>query len=169
MPIQVPALRDRAEDIPLLVQHFTRIYATKNGKDIDGCTQRALDLLSEYSWPGNVRELENAIERSVVLSRNPVIGEDDLPREIRDQEALGTQSRSLSFSIGTPLDEIEMRVIRETLRETRGDKRLAAKLLGIATRTIYRRLESQTMSEEGPSSQNGLEDDGGALSESEGS
>jgi len=169
VPIQVPALRDRAEDIPLLVQHFTRIYATKNGKDIDGCTQRALDLLSEYSWPGNVRELENAVERSVVLSRNPVIGEDDLPREIRDQEALGTQSRSLSFSIGTPLDEIEMRVIRETLRETRGDKRLAAKLLGIATRTIYRRLESQTMSEEGPSSQNGLEDDAGALSESEGS
>ncbi len=153
VPIQVPALRDRAEDIPLLVQHFTRIYATKNGKEIEGCSQRALDLLSEYSWPGNVRELENAVERSVVLSRNPVIGEDELPREIRDQEALGTQSRSLSFSIGTPLDEIEMRVIRETLRETRGDKRLAAKLLGIATRTIYRRLESQTMSETGSSVQ----------------
>ncbi|MCP4447090.1 MAG: sigma-54-dependent Fis family transcriptional regulator [Myxococcales bacterium] len=146
VPIQVPALRDRAEDIPLLVQHFTRIYATKNGKDIGGCSGRALELLSEYSWPGNVRELENAVERAVVLSRNSSIGEDDLPREIRDQEALGTRSRSLSFSIGTPLDEIEMRVIRETLRETRGDKRLAAKLLGIATRTIYRRLESQSQS-----------------------
>jgi len=146
VPIHIPALRDRVEDIPLLVQHFMRIYATKNGKEFEGCTPRALELLSQYSWPGNVRELENAVERAVVLSREQVIGEDDLPREIRDQDALGTSSRSLSFSIGTPLDEIEMRVIRETLRETRGDKRLAAKLLGIATRTIYRRLESQAPS-----------------------
>ncbi len=143
VPIHVPPLRDRSDDIPLLVQHFTRIYASKNGKSITGCSRAALDLLCEYSWPGNVRELENAIERSVVLTRESVIGEDDLPREIRDHAALGNSSRSLSFTIGTPLDEIEMRVIRETLRQTRGDKRLAAKLLGIATRTIYRRLEAQ--------------------------
>ncbi len=167
VPIQVPALRDRAEDIPLLVQHFTRIYASKNGKEFDGCSPRALELLSQYSWPGNVRELENAVERSVVLSRNSVIEEDDLPREIRDQEALGTSSRSLSFSIGTPLDEIEMRVIRETLRETRGDKRLAAKLLGIATRTIYRRLESQTMSDDGASPESTLGDGSQASSDGE--
>jgi two-component system response regulator HydG len=143
VPINVPALRDRQEDIPLLVQHFTRLYAEKNGKKISGCSRGALDLLSHYAWPGNVRELENAVERAIVLSRGEVISEDDLPREIRDHEALGTSARSLNFTIGTPLDEIEMRVIRETLRETRGDKRLAAKLLGIATRTIYRRLEAQ--------------------------
>lgn len=143
VPIKVPPLRDRPEDIPLLVQHFVGLYANKNGKSISGCSHRAIELLSQYSWPGNVRELENAIERSIVLSRNPVIDEDDLPHEIRDHQALGGNSRSLNFTIGTPLDEIEMRVIRETLRETKGDKRLAAKLLGIATRTIYRRLESQ--------------------------
>ncbi len=145
VPIHVPSLCDRADDIPLLVQHFTRLYSEKNGKQISGCTREALELMSHYAWPGNVRELENAIERAVVLSRESVIGSDDLPPEIRNHEASGTSLRSLSFTIGTPLDEIEMRVIRETLRETRGDKRLAAKLLGIATRTIYRRLESQEL------------------------
>lgn len=153
VPIHVPPLRDRSDDIPLLVQHFTRIYASKNGKNISGCSRAALELLSHYAWPGNVRELENAIERAVVLTRESIIGEDDLPREIRDHEVLGNSSRSLSFTIGTRLDEIEMRVIRETLRETRGDKRLAAKLLGIATRTIYRRLEAQ-----GEQSEDGAEE-----------
>jgi two-component system response regulator HydG len=89
-----------------------------------------------------VRELENAIERSIVLSRGDTIEEDGLPREVRDAAAHGSGYKSLSFAIGTPLSEIEMRVIHETLHHTRGDKRLAAKLLGIATRTIYRRLES---------------------------
>src|SRR5690606_35920749 len=91
-----------------------------------------------YPWPGNVRELENAIERAVVLTRGTTLDEDALPREIRDAAAAGAPG--MSFAIGTPLADIEMRVIRETLRHTRGDKRLAAKLLGIATRTIYRRL-----------------------------
>jgi two-component system response regulator HydG len=94
-----------------------------------------------------VRELENAIERAVVLTRQHVIDEDALPREIRDAAigggAGGASSGPLSFAVGTPLAEIEMRVIHETLRHTRGDKRLAAKLLGIATRTIYRRLEER--------------------------
>jgi two-component system response regulator HydG len=93
-----------------------------------------------------VRELENAIERAVVLTRagHTVIDEDALPHEIRDASAAGATGTgsALTFPIGTPLAEIEMRVILETLRHTRGDKRLTAKLLGIATRTIYRRLET---------------------------
>src|SRR5690606_9552488 len=95
----------------------------------------------------NVRELENAIERAVVLTRSEMLDAEDLPREIRDAAIDGTAAPGLSFPIGTPLAEIEMRVIRETLQHTRGDKRLAAKLLGIATRTIYRRLESLAASE----------------------
>ena len=148
VPINVPPLRDRRDDVPLLVQHFIRLYADKNGKQISGCSREALDLLTDYSWPGNVRELENAIERAVVLNRAPssdqpvLIGAEDLPREIRDAVSDGTSAPALSFPIGTPLSEIEMRVIRETLHHTKGDKRLAAKLLGIATRTIYRRLEA---------------------------
>jgi len=140
IPVQVPPLRDRRDDVPLLVQHFTQVYAEKNGKPITGCSQGALERLADYPWPGNVRELENAIERAVVLTRSTVIDEDALPREIRDAASSGPGGPGMTFAIGTPLHDIEMRVIRETLRHTRGDKRLAAKLLGIATRTIYRRL-----------------------------
>ena len=144
IPVSVPPLRDRRDDISLLAQHFVQVYAEKNGKAISGCSPIALERLSEYGWPGNVRELENAIERAVVLTRagQTVIDEDALPREIRDATPGTASATSLTFPLGMPLAEIEMRVIHETLRHTRGDKRLTAKLLGIATRTIYRRLES---------------------------
>ncbi|HSK02728.1 MAG TPA: sigma-54 dependent transcriptional regulator [Kofleriaceae bacterium] len=146
IPVNVPPLRDRRDDISLLAQHFVHVYAEKNGKTISGCSPAAIERLTEYGWPGNVRELENAIERAVVLTRagHTVIDEDALPREIRDASAAGATGTgsALTFPIGTPLAEIEMRVILETLRHTRGDKRLTAKLLGIATRTIYRRLEA---------------------------
>jgi len=143
IPLRVPPLRDRRDDIPLLVQHFIQIYAGKNGKTISNCSREALDLLCDYPWPGNVRELENAIERAVVMTRDPIINADALPIELRDsQSSSGGSAPLMSFAVGTPLSDIEMRVIRETLRHTRGDKRLAAKLLGIATRTIYRRLEA---------------------------
>jgi two-component system, NtrC family, response regulator HydG len=147
IPVNVPPLRDRRDDIPLLAQHFVQVYAEKNGKSIAGCSPGAIERLTEYGWPGNVRELENAIERAVVLTRanHTVIDEEALPREVRDAAvsgATGGGSSALTFPIGMPLAEIEMRVIHETLRHTRGDKRLTAKLLGIATRTIYRRLEA---------------------------
>jgi two-component system response regulator HydG len=143
IPVSVPPLRDRRDDISLLAQHFVQVYAEKNGKAITGLSPAALERLTEYGWPGNVRELENAIERAVVLTRagHTVIDEDALPREIRDATPGTASATSLTFPIGMPLAEIEMRVIHETLRHTRGDKRLTAKLLGIATRTIYRRLE----------------------------
>jgi two-component system, NtrC family, response regulator HydG len=142
IPVNVPPLRDRRDDIPLLAQHFVQVYADKNGKSIAGISPKATERLVEYGWPGNVRELENAIERAVVLTRgNGAIDEDALPREIRDATPGTVSATSLTFPIGMPLAEIEMRVIHETLRHTRGDKRLTAKLLGIATRTIYRRLE----------------------------
>jgi two-component system, NtrC family, response regulator HydG len=142
--VNVPPLRDRRDDVPLLVEHFIQVYRQKNGgKPIVGCTRRALDLLMAYSWPGNVRELENAIERAVVLTRSSTIGEEDLPREVRAQIGAEPGARVLSFAVGTPLDEVERQAIHETLRHTKGDKRLAAQLLGIATRTIYRKLEGE--------------------------
>ncbi len=137
--ITAPPLRARREDIPLLVDHFLGLYCAKNVRARLHPTRGALDRLMGYAWPGNVRELENVIERAVVLSRGDVLGEDDLP------DAITTASRSeptqLAFEIGTPLEEIELRVIRETLRHTKGDKSLAAQLLGISTRTIYRKLD----------------------------
>jgi two-component system response regulator HydG len=142
IPVNVPPLRDRRDDIALLAQHFVQVYAEKNGKTINGLSPAALGRLTEYGWPGNVRELENAIERAVVLTRasQTMLDEDALPREIRDAAPGSVSATSLTFPIGMPLAEIEMRLIHETLRHTRGDKRLTAKLLGIATRTIYRRL-----------------------------
>jgi two-component system response regulator HydG len=158
IPVAVPPLRDRRDDIPLLAQHFVEGYAEKNGKAIGGCSPTVLERLVEYGWPGNVRELENAIERAVVLTRagNTWIEEDALPREIREVVAGGGASAtSLTFPIGMPLAEIEMRVIHETLRHTRGDKRLTAKLLGIATRTIYRRLAEPEPGAEHPGGREG--------------
>ncbi len=145
--VNVPPLRDRRDDVPLLADHFLSRFREKNGKAISGFTRAALDALAAHHWPGNVRELENAIERAVVLCKGNVIDVTDLPREVRagassieGAEPLGS-AHALTFEIGTPLEEIELRVIQETLRYTKGDKRLAAQLLGIATRTIYRKLD----------------------------
>jgi two-component system response regulator HydG len=139
--VTVPPLRDRRDDIALLADHFLRRFCDKNGKNVGGCTRAAIDALVAYPWPGNVRELENAIERAVVLGKGSSIDLDDLPREILGAPGHeDSNSNAVRFEIGTPLDEIELRMIHETLRYTKGDKRLAAQLLGIATRTIYRKL-----------------------------
>jgi two-component system response regulator HydG len=141
--IQLPPLRERQSDIPLLAHHFLRRYAAKNSKVIGGFTEEAMDLLQTYAWPGNVRELANVVERAVVLTRSSMISPADLPETlVRTDQA----ARHLVVSIGTPLEEVEDRLIEETLRYTKGDKALAAKLLGIATRTIYRRLKGEAES-----------------------
>jgi two-component system response regulator HydG len=138
--VTVPPLRDHPDDVPLLVDHFLSRFREKNAKAITGCTRAAIEALSAYHWPGNVRELENAVERAVVLTKANVIDVGDLPREVCGVRPT-SQGHTLNFEIGTPLEEIELRVIQETLRHTKGDKRLAAQLLGIATRTIYRKID----------------------------
>ncbi len=135
--ITCPTLAERHQDVPLLVDHFLQVYCQKNDKALLNVSREAMDRLMAYEWPGNVRELENTIERAVVLSRGTMIGTESLPRPIAEAEQIG---RDLSFPMGTPLEEIERRVIHATLAHTAGDKRLAAQLLGIATRTIYRKL-----------------------------
>lgn len=135
--VALPSLRERKDDVPLLAHHFLRKYADKNDKGALGITKAAIDRMMTWDWPGNVRELENAIERAVVLCRSDAIDVDELPPHIRQGEA---DARVLRVPVGTPLSEIEAMVIRETLAATRGDKRLAAQLLGIATRTIYRKI-----------------------------
>ena len=138
--VHLPPLRERCEDIPLLAHHFLRRFAAKNAKTVTGFTEEALDLLQTYAWPGNVRELENVIERAVVLTRSPLITPADLPETLTGSEQ---SVRHLVISIGTPLEEVEDRLIEETLRYAKGDKTIAAKLLGIATRTIYRRMKGE--------------------------
>lgn len=135
--IHIPRLRDRLEDVPLLATHFLNKFRQKNRRDISGIARDAMLALSRYSWPGNVRELENVIERAVVLDRDGVIDVDDLPESVSSNPV---ERKALTVPLGTTLEEIERRVIEETLRITNGDKRLTANLLGIATRTIYRKI-----------------------------
>ena len=106
-------------------------------------------LLARYDWPGNVRELENTVERAVVLCRGTPSSVDDLPPDVRSGSGALADGHSLTFAVGTPLEEIERRVIHATLAHVGGDKRVCAQLLGIATRTIYRRLEEERTDERG--------------------
>jgi len=138
--ITSPPLRNRRDDIPLLVDHFLDVYCRKNGKPRLALGRDALERMMAYDWPGNVRELENAVERAVVLSKSSTIGVEDLPATIAEAER---RTHELTFALGTPLDDIEQRVIRATLAHTEGDKQLAAQLLGISARTIYRKLGAE--------------------------
>ncbi len=139
--VRIPSLASRREDIPLLADFFLRRFAQKNAKTLRGFSPDALAAMEGYAWPGNVRELEHAVERAVVLSRGEVIEPRDLPETV----VSGPRGAAahVVIPIGTPMEEIERRMIHETLRHTRGDKTMAARLLGIAARTIYRKLERE--------------------------
>ena len=139
--IHLPDLRERREDIPNLVQHFINRYSKKNGKLIEGIESKAMEILLSYDWPGNVRELENIVERCVVLDHDGILGADDLPREL----SLITKSTfdSVTIPLGTPMEEVERILMEETLKHTKGDKGLASKLLGISTRTLYRKMDKK--------------------------
>jgi two-component system response regulator HydG len=139
--VRLPPLRERREDVPLLAHAFLRRFAEKNKKPVSAFTPAALSSMEGYDWPGNVRELEHAVERAVVLTRGEVVDVADLPEPVRRGQSAAPAGNALVIPLGTPMEEIERRVIRETLRQTKGDKTLAAQLLGIAARTIYRKLE----------------------------
>jgi len=135
--ITMPSLKERIEDVPLLAAHFVRVFREKNGKRIKGISTEAMELLKSYSWPGNVRELENTIERAVVLSKGDTITPADLPENIAREPKPRSE---IKIPIGMPLEEVEKKVIMETLRRSNGEKTTTAKILGISTRTIYRKL-----------------------------
>ena len=137
--VRVPPLRERHEDIRVLAQHYLRIYAAKNGRKLEGFSNEALERLESYAWPGNVRELENLIERTVLLARKDRIDAEDLPEEVAGVKR--PPRDAILELVGTPLADIEQRLLDETLRITGGNKTQAAKLLGIDVRTVARKLE----------------------------
>ena len=143
--ITVPPLRDRREDIRLLAQHFLRVYAAKNNRKLEMFTDEALRRLEGYSWPGNVRELENVVERGVVLARGAAVDVTDLPEDVAGATPL--PEGVFTVRIGTPLAEVELRLLEATLRVTGGNRTRAAKLLGIDPKTVYRKLERQDEAE----------------------
>ncbi len=137
--IDLPPLRARRQDIPLLVNHFLRIYTEQTGREVEGVTESAMKMLSQYDYPGNVRQLENIIESSVVLCQNDEVTVDELPREVTDKGQTGPE---MVFQPGMSLEDMERQCIIETLRYTGGNKKEAAEMLGITARSIYRKLKS---------------------------
>jgi len=149
--LTVPPLRERREDVRVLAQHFLRVYAAKNNRRLEGFTDEAIRRLEAYAWPGNVRELENVIERGVVLAQGALMDVTDLPPEIAGSTPL--PEGVLSIRLGTPLAEVEARLLEETLRATKGNKTLTAKLLGIDPTTVLRKLKRQEEASDGSSNE----------------
>ena len=154
-PISLPPLRERTEDIHLLVFHFIENIKNKSGRYVSGISKEAVRALVNYAWPGNVRELENAIERAIIIASGRQIELDDLPEAIsrtaaaafaharQERAAAAGEGRAIAIQIELPsaMDEIEKQVIAATLDYTQGDKSRAARLLNIGRKTLYRKLE----------------------------
>ncbi len=134
--MNMPSLRERREDIPLLAQHFLTQFAEKNHKDIKGLTPQAMDSLLKYSWPGNIREVMNTIERAVVLSRAEYLDEGDLSLIVRNEHAAQHINQG-----NMPLEDVERNTVLETLEAAAGNKSEAARRLGITRRTLHKKLK----------------------------
>ncbi len=143
--MKLPSLRERADDIPLLADFFLRKYTKKNRREIDGIGRGAMEALLAYNWPGNVRELENVLERAVVLAKGTMVAEGDLPDTLFAEP---TGEGAITLPMGTRMEEMEKTMLNQTLKLTRGNKKLAAQLLGISLRTVYRILDRQQNLEE---------------------
>jgi len=140
--LEIPPLRERREDIPLLAQHFLKQFAAKNQKKIKGLTPKAMDQFVRYDWPGNVRELMNAVERGVVLARSEYLDDEVLPFL---PAPLATPAGAISaldeLSGDIPLEEVEKATILRTLEAAGGNKSEAARRLGITRKTLHTKLK----------------------------
>jgi two-component system response regulator HydG len=144
VPISLPPLRERKEDIPALAQHFFEVYRDKNQKGLKDISNKTMDLLSRYDWPGNIRELENCLERAVIMARGEVIAPADLPPHIQVLSGK-EEGQTLDFPSGINLEEVERALILKTLEETGGNRSRAAEILGINRRTLLNKLKEYGM------------------------
>jgi two-component system response regulator HydG len=145
--LEIPPLKQRREDIPLLAQHFLQGFAARNRKEIKGYTPGAMDLLIRYAWPGNVRELMNAVERAVVLSQADYLSEKDftiIPQTGVNPEDAGpdTVTAATAMDGTTPLEAVEKTTILNTLEASGGNKSEAARRLGITRKTLHKKLKA---------------------------
>jgi DNA-binding NtrC family response regulator len=138
-PIQLPALRERSEDIPILARHFLAVLAESVGKRVDGFSPAALAAMTAYGWPGNIRELQNCVERAVIVARSPTIDVPDLPRDLF--EPAPRQRDVFPSDLDDELERIEKRFIIEALKRSDGKQVQAAQLLGIAERSLWHRIK----------------------------
>jgi two-component system response regulator HydG len=142
--ISLPALRDRAEDIPVLIDYFLKEAATEVGSKVMGITDAALTILSHYDWPGNIRQLRNIIRTMVVMCDRDRLDVQDIPPDIAQRRQLiaGSQQAALG---DVSLNELEKQAIEETLAKTKGNREKAAKILGIGERTLYRKIKEYNL------------------------
>ena len=138
VPIHLPPLRERKEDIPLLVDHFIRKYSRKAGKDISAASTRAMLALTEYNWPGNIRELDNTIERAVVLARGSEIEVEDL---MSHGISLGIPALAWAGGQFKALESVEKEYIAAVLRDQHGNKGRTATILGIDRKTLWAKMK----------------------------
>ncbi len=138
--VHLPPLRDRQEDIPLLVKHFIDEFAFENSKPIESISEEALELLCSYAWPGNIRELRNCIERMVVLSRGELLEKSNVPFHIANKSKPAATTMADMSSLD--MDRNEKRLIMRALEECGGNRTHAAEKLGISRRTLHRKLKT---------------------------
>jgi DNA-binding NtrC family response regulator len=138
--IELPALCERREDIPDLIDYFLQELEPPNGKTITGLDAECLKLLTSYQWPGNIRQLRNVIERALIVTRGPLLTVADLPEEL--MVTLACDSLRFELRPGMSLEEAEYELIMCTVKFTGGNKSRAAELLGICLKTLYNRLEA---------------------------
>ncbi len=141
--LELPSLQDRPEDIPLLVQYFINEFNRENSKSVRGADAQTLQCLQSHIWPGNVRELRNIIERAVIVAKQDLLTMDDMPTPIKVGTTHTTKAAAgphLRVAIGSPLKEVENRLIQKTLELTRGNKTAAARKLGITVKTLHNKL-----------------------------
>ena len=137
--VELPSLRDRKEDIPLLVKHFLDKFNSELRKGVSGISEDALKVLLKYSWPGNVRELENVIQRAVTLAQHEVVLPEDLPPSSMEESAEDSFEKALR--VGYTMDKLEKEYIRRVLIKVGGNKSRASEILGLDRKTLYRKLE----------------------------
>jgi two-component system response regulator AtoC len=148
--LEMPLLRDRADDIPLLVAHFLRVHSAKLGRRTPAVTDRVLRCLQAYAWPGNVRELENVLERAAVLSRGETLDVAHLPRELISpvpaKAAPGAPEAFSTLSLPHAVEKVERALIAQVLAQTAGNKAKAARLLDISERALWYKVKKYSLS-----------------------
>ena len=144
VPIQLPPLRERKEDIPPLAEYFLKFYREKNQREIVQLLPEALDLMMRYDWPGNVRELENTIERGVIIARSEYLTPNELPPNIR-KIAESTTGYGSEVTVGNTLKEMEKEFIAQTLASVAGNRTRTAKLLGITRKTLQNKIREYNL------------------------
>ncbi len=141
IPIHLPPLRERAGDLPLLVDHFLGKYSRKGAREVTGISNRALKMLGDYSWPGNVRELEHTVERIVILEDGEIIQPEHLPSFISQRQGEFQAFSDEDYS----LEELEKRYIQFILRRTKGRRQEAARILGINRKTLTNKIDKYNL------------------------